>query len=83
MMLHLPKYQPWWGREEQGWQGWAISAQCQQCGIPKARGRETIKTNVQGEEIKLNSKADNIRFKGRKRMGRCWEQEQTESGNKT
>lgn len=38
-------------------------------GSQRQWGREKIKTGVQGEEMKLNSQVDNIRFKGRKNMG--------------
>lgn len=32
-------------------------------------GGRRLKTSIQGEEMKLNSKVDDIRFKGRKNMG--------------
>lgn len=46
-------------------------------GFPEAVGEGEGKTSIRGEEMKLSSEVDNIRFKG----GRTWgklEQEQTE-----
>ena len=47
-------------------------------GIPRGSGgRAKVKTSIRGEEMKLSSEVDNIRFKG----GRTWgklEHEQTE-----
>lgn len=61
----------WWG----GWTPEDGSGM----GIPRGSGGgRRLKTSIHGEEMKLNSKVDNVRFKGRKDMGEGWEHEQTE-----